>query len=64
MGNQHEKLGLKRIPCATELTIPDTAGNSPVPAGNYSTSATSNVFVTDTLGYRPALMPLREPCIL
>jgi len=27
--SHHEKLGLKRISCASQLTIPDTAGTSP-----------------------------------
>jgi len=27
--NHHEKLGLKRISCASQFTIPDTAGTSP-----------------------------------
>jgi len=27
--NHHEKLGLKRISCARQFTIPDTAGTSP-----------------------------------
>jgi len=31
-GNHHEKLGLKRILCVSQLTIPDTAGTSPDPA--------------------------------
>ena len=33
-GNHHEKLGLERISCASQLTIPDTAGRSPDPANN------------------------------
>jgi len=32
-GNHHEKLGLKRISSASRLTIPDTAGTTPDPAG-------------------------------
>jgi len=32
-GNHH-KLGLKRISCASQFTIPDTAGTSPDPAGH------------------------------
>jgi len=32
--NHHEKLGLKRISCASEFTILDTAGTSPDPACN------------------------------
>jgi hypothetical protein len=35
-GNHHEKLGFKRIPCASQLTIPDTAGKSPNSACNYT----------------------------
>jgi len=33
-GNHHEKLGLVRILCASQLTIPDRAGTSPDLAGN------------------------------
>jgi len=32
--NHHEKLGLQRISCASQFTIPDTAGTSPDPACN------------------------------
>jgi hypothetical protein len=32
-GNHHEKLGLERISCASQLTIPDTAGTTPDPVG-------------------------------
>ena len=32
--NHHEKLGLKRISCASQFTNPDTAGTSPDPACN------------------------------
>jgi hypothetical protein len=35
-GNDHEKLGLKRISCASQFTIPDMTGTSPDPAGNYT----------------------------
>ena len=42
-GNHHEKLGLKRISCASQLTITDTAGKSPDSACNY----------TDTRSYQP-----------
>ena len=42
-GNYDEKLGLKRISCAGQYTIPHTAGTSPDPACNY----------TDTASYRP-----------
>ena len=40
-GNHHEKLGLERISCASQLTIPDTAGTSPDPAGNKPNQASS-----------------------
>jgi len=40
-GNHHEKLGLKRIPCASQLTIPDTAGTTPDPAGNNTDTRSS-----------------------
>jgi len=33
-GNHHKKLGIQRISCASQLTIPDTAGTSPNPSGN------------------------------
>jgi len=32
-GNHHEKLGLEKISYASQLTIPDTAGMNPDPAG-------------------------------
>jgi hypothetical protein len=32
--NHHEKLGLRRVSCASEFTIPDTAGTSPNPVCN------------------------------
>jgi hypothetical protein len=32
-GNHHEKLGLKRISCASQFTIPDTVGATPDLAG-------------------------------
>jgi len=35
-GNHHEKLGLKRIWCASQCTIPNTAGTSPNPACNFT----------------------------
>jgi len=40
-GNHHEKLGLKRISCASQFTIPDTAGTSPDPACNYTETRSS-----------------------
>ena len=40
-GNHHEKLGLKRISCASQLTIPDTAGTSPDPAVNNTNTRSS-----------------------
>jgi len=33
-GKHYEKLGLKRISCASQFTIPNTAGTTPDPAGN------------------------------
>ena len=42
-GNHHEKLGLEKISCASQLTIPDTAGKSPDPAGTN----------TDTRSFKP-----------
>jgi hypothetical protein len=39
--NHHEKLGLERILCASQLTIPDTAGTSPDQAGNYTETRSS-----------------------
>jgi len=40
-GNHHEKLGLERILCASQLTISDTAGRSPDPAGNNTNRRSS-----------------------
>jgi len=40
-GNHHEKLGLERISCGSQLTIPDTAGTSPDPAGNITNMGAS-----------------------
>jgi len=40
-GNHHEKLGLKIISCASQFTIPDTAGTSPDPACNYTDTRSS-----------------------
>jgi hypothetical protein len=42
-GNHHEKLGRKRISCASQLTILDSAGNSLDSASNY----------TDTRSFQP-----------
>jgi len=39
--NHHEELGLKRISCATQLNIPDTAGTSSDPACNTTDTRTS-----------------------
>jgi len=39
--NHHEKLGHKTNLCASQLTIPDTAGTSPDPACNYTDRRTS-----------------------
>jgi hypothetical protein len=40
-GNHHEKLGLKRISCAGQCTIPDMAGTTPDTAGNYTDTRSS-----------------------
>jgi hypothetical protein len=40
-GNHHEKLGVERILCASQLTIPNTAGTSPDPAGNITDMGSS-----------------------
>jgi len=37
----HEKLGLGRISCASQFTIPDTAGPSPDPACNITDTRSS-----------------------
>jgi len=39
--NQHEKLGLKRISCASQCSIPDTGGRSPNPACNNTNTRSS-----------------------
>ena len=41
MENHHEKLGLKRIPCAGRFTILDTAGTSADRVGNYTDTRSS-----------------------
>jgi len=41
VGNHHEKLGLKRIPCASQFTIPDKAGTSPDRPCNYTNTRSS-----------------------
>jgi hypothetical protein len=40
-GNHHERLGRERIACASELTIPDTAGTSTNPADNITDTRSS-----------------------
>jgi len=40
-GNHHEKMGLEKISCASQLTIPDTAGTIPDPAGNITDTGSS-----------------------
>jgi len=40
-GNHHENLGLERISCASQFTIPDTAGTSPDLAGNNTDTRSS-----------------------
>jgi len=39
--NHHEKLGLKRISCASQFTTPDMAGTSPDPACNNTDTRSS-----------------------
>jgi len=39
--NHHEKLGLKRLSCESQFTIPDTAGTSPDLACNTSAKCKS-----------------------
>jgi hypothetical protein len=39
--NHHEKLGLQRISCASQFTIPDTVGTSPDPACNHTDTRSS-----------------------
>ena len=40
-GNHDEKLGLKRILCASQLTVPDTAGTSPNPSCSNTATRSS-----------------------
>jgi hypothetical protein len=40
-GNHHEQLGLEKILCAIQLTIPDTAGTRPDPAGDVTDTGSS-----------------------
>ena len=40
-GNHHKKLELKKISCASQLTISDTAGTSPNPVCNYTDTRSS-----------------------
>jgi len=40
-GNHHEKLGPERISCASKLSILDTAGTNPDPAGNITDTGPS-----------------------
>ena len=40
-GNHHEKLGLEKISCASQLTIPDMAGTIPDPAGIITNTGSS-----------------------
>jgi len=42
-GNHHEILGLNRISCASQLTIPDTEGTSPDPACNNTDRRSSQL---------------------
>jgi len=40
-GNHPEKLGLKRISCASQLSIPDKAGTTPDPGGKNTDTRSS-----------------------
>jgi len=40
-GGNHHKLGLKRISCVSQFTIPDTASTSPDPVGNNTDTRSS-----------------------
>jgi hypothetical protein len=40
-GNDDEKLGLERILCTSQLTIPDMAGTIPEPACNFTDMGSS-----------------------
>ena len=40
-GNHHEKLGLEKISCASQFTIPDTGGTSPDLACNFTDTRSS-----------------------
>jgi hypothetical protein len=40
-GNHHEKLALKKISCASQLTIANTAGMIPDPAGIIADTGSS-----------------------
>jgi len=40
-GNHHEKLRLRTISCASQFTVPDTAGMSPDPAPKYTDTSSS-----------------------
>lgn len=40
-GNHHQKLGLNRISCASQLTIPNKAGTSPDQACNNTDTRSS-----------------------
>ena len=40
-GNHHEKLGLKRIVCESQFTIPDTTGTTPDPVGKNTNTRSS-----------------------
>ena len=50
MGTPHEKLGLKRIPCASQFTISDTAGMRLDPVCNYINTMFSQ---SDHTGFTP-----------
>jgi len=41
-GNQHEKLGVKRMSCAAQLTIPHKVDTTPDLAGKITNTTSSN----------------------
>ena len=43
-GNRDEKLVLKRIPCASQFTIPDKAGSTPNPVGKNTDMRSSKPY--------------------
>jgi hypothetical protein len=51
-GNHREKLGLKRILCASQFTMPDMAGTTPDPASkNPNTKCSKPIQASRTPGF-------------